>query len=251
MSMEKINYKLVTQSSLIVSPRASKGFYQTLEEFSPEQITLDTDYLKKSKLKVIYPFYQYGEYKEYSPEATEYYLPGSSIKGALCRGGSADFMADDVPVYNYCIVLRNLYKAQYLKSEQKTAFFDVFFENVGVEMLKYNVELTGELYFKDRAAAEAVLREANESTRVRQNQMLAYLRELKEGKYENELLHDINKAFEKLSSLQDSNDLFLLGGYKGLLHSMKIDTSREEIAGAVFLDRETMLPHGLVKIELI
>lgn len=247
--MERINYKLVTQSSLIVSPRASKGFYQVFEEFSPDQITQDTEYLDKNRLKVIYPFYQYGEYKGYSPESAEYYLPGSSIKGALYREGLAGFMVDDVPVHNGCIVLRNLYKAQYVKEELK-ACFEVFFENVGVEMLKYNVELIGELYAKDRGSAEAVLKTANESTRVRLNQMMAYLHKLKGGKYKDELLGDINKAFEKLSLLRDSNDIFILGGYKGLLHSMKLDVSQQTFFGAVFLDRETMLPHGLVKIKL-
>lgn len=247
--MERINYKLVTQSSLIVSPRASKGFYQVFEEFSPEQITQDTEYLDKNKLKVIYPFYQYGEYKGYSPESTEYYLPGSSIKGALYREGLACFMVDDVPVHNGCIVLRNLYKAQYVK-QGLIACFEVFFENVGVEMLKHNVELTGELYAKDRESVEAIFRAANEATRVRLNQMLAYLREFREGKYGDKFLDEIHMAFEKLFSLRDTNDIFLLGGYKGLLHSMRLNGYQQGIAGAVFLDRETMLPHGLVKIQL-
>ncbi len=250
--MEKIAYKLATLSSLIVSPRESKAFYEVLGEFSLQEIKEGTNYLEKTKLKVIYPFYQYGEYKTYAPESAEYYLPGTSVKGALRQGAfiSDGFMADDVLVHNDGIVLRNLYKAQYLEDEQK-AYFKVFFENVGVEMIKANVKLTGEFYIKDRESAEGLFKAANKSTRVKLNQMLGYLRELEERKYSKELLCELHMAVNNLSPLLDANDIFLFGGYKGLIHSMELKDSQQEITGAVFLDPEIMLPHGLAKIELI
>jgi len=250
--MEKITYKLIALSSLIVSPRASAAFYEELADFSLQEIKDDTKYLTKAKLKVIYPFYQYGEYAAYAPKSAEYYLPGTSVKGALRQGDSipGGFMADDVPVHNDSIVLRNLYKAQYLEDEQKACFV-VFFENVGVEMIKANVELTGEFYVKERESAEALFKAASKSTRVKLNQMLGYLRELEERKYSKELLGELHRAVNNLSPLLDANDIFLFGGYKGLLHSMELKDSQKEIAGAVFLDPETMLPHGLAKIELI
>ncbi|MEA4845904.1 MAG: hypothetical protein VB106_01595 [Clostridiaceae bacterium] len=247
--MEKFTYKLVTLSSLIVSPRSNAAFYEELNDFTLQEIKNETI---KAKLKVIYPFYQYGEYDAYAPETAEYYLPGASIKGALSQGSAVldGFMVDDVSIHNDSIVLRNLYKAQYLEDEQK-ACFNIFFENVGVEMIKAAVKLTGEFYINGREKAEALLKEASISTKVKINQMLGYLRELEKREYSEELLCELHKADDNLSSLLDANDIFLFGGYKGLLHSMKFEGSPQEIASAVFLDLQTMLPHGLVKIGLI
>ena len=53
-------------------------------------------------------------------------------------------MADDIQVKNSDIVLRNLYKAQHIQ-EKATAEFSVFFENVGVEMIKAGANLQGRL----------------------------------------------------------------------------------------------------------
>ena len=87
--METIAYQLTTCSGLIVSPRSALAFYRDLDEFSLEKVE-DSEYLAKSRLKVIYPFYQYGIYTAYNPEGAAYYLPGSSVKGALCRGTSVE-----------------------------------------------------------------------------------------------------------------------------------------------------------------
>ncbi len=250
--MEKITYKLTTLSSLIVSPRANAALYSELGDFSLSEIEDVTNYLEKNKLKVIYPFYQYGDYTTYAPESAEYYLPGTSIKGVLRQGASISdgFMVDDVPVHNDGIVLRNLYKAQYLEDEQK-ACLDVFFENVGVEMIKADVQLMGEFYVKDRESAEALFKAANKSTRIKLNQMLGYLRKLEEREYSKELLCKLHRIIDNIAPLLDVNDVFLLGGYKGLFHSMVLEDSQQEVDGAVFLDPETILPHGLAKIEQI
>ncbi len=250
--MEKFAYRLTTLSSLVVSPRANEAFYEALENFSPNEIKNDPKYLKKDKLKIIYPFYRYGEYAAYMPKRAEYYLPGTSVKGALCQGSSVPdgFMVDDVPIPGNKIVLRNLYKAQYLEDTQQ-ACFDVFFENVGVEMIKAKTELTGEFYIKDKDAAETLLRAADQATKAKMDQMLKYLRELKKKGYKEELLRVLHEVEEKLSPLVEVNDMFLFGGYKGLLHSIDIKSASQEIEGAIFVDRETMLPHGLVRIEFI
>ncbi|HWQ78728.1 MAG TPA: hypothetical protein VN381_07915 [Anaerovoracaceae bacterium] len=259
--MEKFIYKLTTLSSLIVSPRASKAFYLELEGFSLQDIRDGNQQrnngqtlLEKEKLKVIYPFYQYGEYTKYAPKSAVYYLPGSSIKGALLQGESAPggFMADDIPVPNDGIVLRNIHKAQYLNEQGNGACFGPFFENVGVEMIKDEVELTGEFYIKDRGSAEALIQMANESTKVKLNQMLTYLRELRTRNYvADDLNTGLDKAGHRLSDLLNDKNILLLGGYKGLLHSMQIKDPQQELAGAVFLDPKTTLPHGLAKIEVL
>lgn len=250
--MEKITYKLTTLSSLIISPRASTALYKELEDFDLQKINKKIDYLERNKLKIIYPFYQYGEYEEYDPESVEYYLPGTSVKGALCQGisTSEDIMVDDIQVHNDNIVLRNLYKAQYLDDEQK-ACFSIFFENVGLEMIKVNEELKGDLYARDRELADTFFKVSNKSARFRLNQMLEHLRELSKRNYSQELLCILHSAIDNISPLLEANDIFLIGGYKGLLHSIEFKDFQQEIKSAVFLDPESMLPHGIVKVSLV
>ena len=71
-----------------------------------------------AKAKVVYPFYQYGEYEEYDPDHAAYYLPGSSVKGALLQEKKnkkeLHVMVEDVPVEKNGNILRNLVKAQHL-----------------------------------------------------------------------------------------------------------------------------------------
>lgn len=248
--MEKITYELTTLSSLIVSPRANAALYKELGDFSPEKLQAEEDYLEKSKLKVIYPFYQYGEYTEYAPERAEYYLPGTSVKGMLYQGASVPLavMVDDVPIRRNYMVLRNLYKAQYLDDEPESCL-DVFFENVGVEMVKAHTELTGEIYMKDPKPVKELFYVANQSTRIKLKQMLGYLCEHSQKNHSPKLLHQFQIIIEKMAPLLEDHDIFLLGGYKGLLHSMEIKDPQREANGAVFLDIETMLPHGLVRIK--
>lgn len=84
---------------------------------TPEAEIMVSKIVKKCEVKVVYPLYQYGEYKNYDPEHGNYYLPGSSVKGALQRRKSMrnHLMADDVLVSNSDVVLRTLWKAQYLE----------------------------------------------------------------------------------------------------------------------------------------
>lgn len=252
MTMEKMEYKLTTVSSLIVSPRSNAAWYKDLEGFSLEKVKGEENYLEKTKLNIIYPFYQYGEYTEYNPENAEYYLPGSSVKGMLCQGTSStgNLMVDDVPVCRESIVLRNLFKAQYMKDEQK-ACFGVFFENVGIEMIKADTELTGEIYIKDNESMKKLFSTANQSTKDKLTQMSGYLNECIQKSYSQELKNKFKKVIENISSLLNHNNLFLLGGYKGLLLSMKINAPKQKLDGAIFLDTETMLPHGLVRLKFI
>jgi hypothetical protein len=255
--MKKLTYRLTTLSSLIVSPRANLAWYDQLNDFFLPGIK-EGEHLSKDKLKVIYPFYQYGEYREYAPNFEKYYLPGSSIKGALCGNNSISggcmVMVDDIPVCNTSIVLRNLYKAQYLKEEQQ-ARFDVFFENVGVEMIKASTELNGELYLNDAITYE-FFNEARISTKTKMEQMLKYLRILEKKNCDKKLLSVLTEAYSNLSALLKTENIYLLGGYKGLLHSMALEPMALEnvlqgFSSAIFLDPETMLPHGLIKVEFV
>lgn len=262
--MKKYSYRLTALSSLIVSPRGNMAWYENdkgnrrdgeFEGFSPQEIKADK-YLVKEKLKIIYPFYQYREYKAYAPDTAEYYLPGSSVKGALGGSRSGCCMVDDIPVSRDSIVLRNLYKAQYLCHESKTARLNVFLENIGVEMIRASTKLVGELYLEGKAPEE-FLEPGNKSTKIKLKQMLKYLQKLQREYYSKPLGDIFRETINELSLLLNNDNVFLIGGYKGLLHSIERKTTLEskndlqKTDGAVFLDRETGLPHGLIKIEWI
>lgn len=253
--METISYQLTTRSSLIVSPRSDLAFYADLEQFSSDKIEADSDYLKKERLKVIYPFYQYGSYETYNPNDAVYYLPGSSIKGALNpeTAVARNVMVDDILISNNHMVLRNIYKVQYLDDTEK-ASFDVFFDHVGVEMVKVDVTLEGEFRVSDCRLMEKILEDANKSARIRMGQMKEYLSWLVDREYNKDKLREtLQEAIHNLSPLLEQKNIFLLGGYKGLLHAMlptDLDQVIESMGSAVYLDKQTMLPYGLVTIEL-
>lgn len=253
--MEKIRYRLTTLSSLIVSPRSSLAWYKDLGEFDPENFP-DSKYLKNKKnLRVLYPFYQYGEYVEWS-DCAEYYLPGSSVKGALNAKnyGTGTIMVDDVLVPKESIVVRNLYKAQYLGDSDKGKM-GVFFDNLGVEMVKANAELYGELYMKEAGDVVGLLEKANGSAKIKMRQMKEYLAMLFEREYEEELQGILHNAINELESLVMEQNVIILGGYKGLLHSMEVTGSfsldLQQEYGAVYVDPESGLLHGLTRFEVL
>lgn len=244
--MKEIKYEMQTLSSLILSPRAGQALYKDVDEFGTEAEVSNNG---GKEVNCIYPFYQYGEYKKYHPNDAEYYIPGSSVKGALLSGGNRNtLMADDVQVKNSDIVLRNLYKAQHLQ-ETKEAKFSVFFENVGVEMVKAGANLRGSLYLKDDVKFSVILKSANEDTRKKMKQMQAYIRELlklhgNEEKFSTELKTIKKELFQVL----EYNNVILLGGYKGLLHSILLKVKQKEYSSGIYIDDEKHLPHGIVRL---
>lgn len=260
--MEKVDYQLTTLSSVIVSPRDSLAFYEASGDFSGVTI-VDGD--KQVEIKQIYPFYRYGVYEEYAPNRAEYYLPGSSVKGALRQGRTErlDVMVDDVKVPGGEIVLRNLKKAQYL-TETNKACFDTFFPQIGVEMLKAGTSLQGDAYFGTGLSPNSVLKDAHKITRFKIEQMLAYLSDLGQRNYDNKgLKHLLTRVSTRLADLLGDDSVLIIGGYKGLLHSIRVDdevvkkmlndVDKKEkpsvMHSAVFIDPDTDLPHGLVKLN--
>ena len=253
--MKKITYTMHLVSSLIVSPRAGMALYKGIDEFceEPELEQIEPEKIKTREVKVIYPFYQYGEYRKYDPKHANYYLPGSSIKGALQPQKVAleSFMVDDVMVPNDSVSLRNLYKAQYLE-EEEAAEFGVFFDNVVVEMVRGETDLNGEVYLEESATFSDVLMSANKDTKEKMNQMMAYLQMLLARNYKNENLKSILEQVERrLACCLNEDDIILVGGYKGLLHSILVDHPMKELTGGLFIDFKTMLPHGIVKISRV
>lgn len=252
--MKKITYAMHLKSSVIVSPRSGQALYKGIDEFcmTPEAEIMVSKVVKKREVKVVYPFYQYGEYKKYDPEHGNYYLPGSSVKGALQRRKSMGnhLMADDILVSNSDVVLRTLWKAQYLEMENK-AVFEPFFENVGLEMIKGGTVLYGEMYSQEEATFFDVLESAYQDTRDKINQMCGHIQMLLEKDYSKDFKKVLEHVEENLYSFQMGGKGILVGGYKGLLHSIMLEPDRNENHGGLFIDFDTMLPHGLAKLELV
>lgn len=250
--MKKISYTMELLSSLIISPRSAHALYKDVDDFFPSTNIKTTEKNLLQAISIIYPFYQYGAYEKYDPDNTEYYLPGSSIKGAFKQNNKKlnHFMADDIVVPYQCIVLRHLWKAQYLEDiEVSKAKFDTFFENVGIEMIKDETNLKGEVYLEDTIQFSEILNNANEDAKNKMNQMCEYLNNLQKKGYTNEVLKkNLHDIVDKLSSLKEEDNVILIGGYKGLLHSIVLGDIAE-IKGALFIDSTTMLPHGLVRIN--
>lgn len=236
--MKEIKYEMQTLSSLILSPRSGQALYKGI----------DFEELEEAKgVNCIYPFYQYGEYEKYHPQDAEYYIPGSSVKGALLKDNNRSIlMADDIQVKNSDIVLRNLYKAQHIQEKDK-AEFSVFFENVGVEMIKAGANLQGSLYLKDDVEFSTILKSANEDARKKMKQMQAYIQELLKRQYSKKEFKDILRKIDtELSCVLKCDNVILLGGYKGLLHSVLLDVKQEEYPSGIYIDNEKKLPHGIV-----
>ena len=248
-------------SSTIVSPRAGQAFYYGIDTFCREPVLCASDPKEEKTVKVVYPFYQYGMYEKYDPDHAQYYLPGSSVKGALLQKNEKKIhiMVDDIPVAREQIVLKNLEKAQYV-GEYNEADFKPFFDNVGVEMLKAGSILSGDLYMEDGTAFEEILEDANRAVTAKIRQMCRYLETLMKNDYKHEKFKSkLKKMFEELYpyAYGKRKDIILIGGYKGLLHSIllkadgqkKKQKEKRERGRGIFLDREKGLPHGLASIR--
>lgn len=252
--MKKIHYKLELLSSLMISPRGGHALYQGIDEFrkKPEAVSRKPGGLEKREVNVVYPFYQYGAYEAYDPENAEYYIPGSSVKGALLAQNNKNrngIMADDISVPNGQIALRSLWKAQLLDDPGK-AKFDLFFPNVGIEMIEGKSRFTGELYLEDSIEISEVLRTAGKVSQDKMRQMCGYLQKLENGGYkDNELLSVLRTVRRNLESCLKKEDILLLGGYKGLLHSLLMKKEENEVKSGIFIDFSTDLPHGMVRVE--
>jgi hypothetical protein len=245
--MQRFKYELTAISSVIASPRSNLAFFPEIE-----------GYKDKVDAKIIYPFYRYGDYQCYEPNQAEYYLPGSSVKGAL-KGGrdcKESFYVDDIMLKPEYIVLRNLYKVQNLNTE-KDSVIKIFFPDIKVEMLKKDIKVQGDFYCKDMKMIEDIFLESNKLTKRKIENMITYLKEIikKEKKQTldvgNGLIEAIEEMKEKLEILFEKDNVHLIGGYKGLLHAIDGKYLEDEFKSAIYIDyEESGLPHGLVTLEL-
>lgn len=251
--MKKIKYQIEFLSSAVVSPRSAQALYKGVDLFSSPAELDRPDFQNKKDVKLIYPFYQYGEYRTYNPLNARYYLPGSSVKGALQqkKKSKVKFMVDDLFIPNNQIVLRNLWKVQYLDLGKKNAVYKEFFENVGIEMIKADTILQGELYAEDSGLFSELVKEANKDVQEKMLQMYEHVTELVNGGCSKELEAVLSDVERNMTGLLDQEDVILIGGYKGLLHSILLKNKEQDVSGGLFFDFESMLPHGLARMKQV
>jgi hypothetical protein len=255
--MRKYNYILKTLSALALSPRDHQGFYVAAGDFRVDDMQTHTD-LDKDRVNIIYPFYQYGSYSRYDPKTAQYYIPGSSLKGAIrsnaSRGGGSKLLVDDIAVDSGRLLLCNLYKLQNLSKESdKSIKLDIFFPNVAVEMLAADTDCRGEL-FSDESIYDS-LREAQNKTKEKLNQLLGKINVIFADKRSEgctdlleELSGNIKSIISAIEHQHEKEFTLLMGGYKGLALSGVFDNP--DFNSAVYLDVSKKLPHGLVHVIL-
>lgn len=238
------SYHLNVLSAVILSPREQEAFY--------------TDSTGEKNFNIIYPFYQYGTYEKYDTENAQYYIPGSSVKGAI---GEAQIMVDDIPVPGQSIDLRHLYKVQNIPEHGREAEgngkikVEKFFPKIGVEMLRAGTQLDGELFccqdingILGRAHMETIKKLESWSDRFPAEQPLCSSIQKLEDKEEEKEFERVKQNINSIINGKGNSYLILLGGYKGKLLSHVFEKEVEKCG--VYVDKKTFLPHGLVEIKL-
>lgn len=266
-NLTKYEYQIKTLSKLVLSPRENRAFYLDAGDFTKQQVHLDptdsaTEEVGKEneKIKIIYPFYQYGTYPGYNPRDAKYYIPGSSIKGAIFSQppqSAERVMMDDIPVQSEDWCLSRLHKLQNLSAETNALIkLDIFFPNVAVEMLAAGCEYAGELF--SNGDIKTYLIKAQEATRQKLGQWKARLGVVSDINASEEttekvgqLVGNIDRLLGRMNTRSGSKYIVLIGGFKGLTLSGVFQRAAfDKVDSAVYVDVSTDLPHGLVEIDI-
>lgn len=249
---------------------------------------------ESENINIVYPFYSYEDRNllssNYFSYATEYYIPASSLKGALL-GSKKDeaennlrnkILFQDIRINNSSIKLRNLYKFQYLYQEikekgnnekreilYKTPQYATFFPRVAVEMMEREKGFEGEIRFKEAEIIEEFFkRKLYGSFDVTKKKLKNYIEEIenrikaidvwirngKIKKQEQENEDYINKLKEIKRNIQGKvhcdKNIVFLGGYKGLLGSLSQLDDNHKFQNGFYVDQVTLLPYGLVEVNI-
>lgn len=178
------------------------------------------------------------------------------------------YMVDDISIPNAYIKIGQLYKVQHLRLKiedepKEESQFDVFFSNVGVEILEKGTEITGEIWCKEETFIVNHFKDLGKYTQRKIASMIEYLdlcikeeeRKINEvfveKKIEYKVLKKLKDVKSNLEQLKDQDQLMIIGGYKGLVHSMLFETVDDQIKSAIFTDKEGNLPFGIVQVSLL
>jgi len=267
----KCRYKLETLSALALSPRAQSGFYRNIH-FQANELgkrLYGNEIAEEEIPRIIYPFYQYGAYQKYNPEQAQYYIPGSSIKGAMATNQIRGFLVDDIMIDSKYLELRTLCKVQHIPDTElvnvnrKAMKIKEFFPNVAMEILKPGIICSGNFVFPQNPTK--ILEKVKAQTEEKLEQMAAWLERIlmsksiseKDNGYETEKkcrdeLHEMKNHLEDLleesKTMHRHGFLLLLGGYKGLVLSGVYKAGNKS---SIYIDEDRKLPYGIVTLSLL
>lgn len=264
----------------------------------------EIDYQKNdsTNYEMVYPFYsfddRYNRADKAFVKAENYCVPASSWKGALQLERTVEtmeteidesekknsnigkhFFCKDIMVKSDQIELRNLQKYQYLYQKEKGTKepkLEVFFPRVGVEMLKANANLVGEILVKGLEVNwQKTCQNLNELARIKLSNNIEeidriektyikkekdavakklernYKEKLKELLEVRENLKKIESGIGNLNVSGSSKAYIFLGGFKGLLHSLSREVKYDKFdSTSFFIDKGTKMLYGLVIIEI-
>ncbi|MGP1370467.1 MAG: hypothetical protein ACTTKU_04700 [Eggerthia catenaformis] len=285
--------KFTTISPVVLSPRMEKALYKDVDFKKIADINMiNLARKERENIKIVYPFYSYDS-RDLLPEneflyAKEYYIPASSLKGALLgmkRDEKENILRSgilfrDIELGKSDIKLKNLYKFQYLYQDNKeengnngqgrvykTPKFGPFFPSVAVEMIESGKEFEGEILLRPEVSEEVLKNRLNKNFLVTKNKLENYIKEV-EGRIQNINFWIKNKkinkqeeenedCIEKLENIQkrmqqikSRKNIIFLGGYKGILGSLSRLDKNRNIQNGFYIDEETMLPYGLVELSI-
>lgn len=284
MNQRVIEFKAL--SPIIVSPRDDYAFYKSLD-FEEKDLSSD-DYLcglNPENINVIYPFYRYGNYSDFSKNKADYYLPGSSVKGAIMHAQltkvKSTMMVDDISIDTSSIVLKQLFKFQYLSKEKddgikkKNAKLQPFFPNIAFESIKTGTEFKSVVFRETNQNLSAIFERVKDSTRCKLMNFIHYLRRLQE--FNPNIQEALELVIGETLKLKKKNCIFL-GGYKGQvlafkrynipektekrpepvksLKDIKIITDKKDIFplkdihSSIYIDSESNIPFGMIEFNI-
>lgn len=286
--------KFTAISPVILSPRMEKALYKGVDFKGIKKDMENSKIENVGTIKIIYPFYSY-ERRDLLDEndfsyANEYYIPASSLKGALLSGIKnedensfrSSILFQDIKISKEYIELKRLYKFQYLYQENKEKNsddkqeivykipkFELFFPNVAIEMISSGKEFEGEILLKSGVSEELFKSKLDESFLITKNKLNNYIKEVEErikninswiedGKLERQVedsegngnyIEKLKSIQRRIKEIQNRKNIIFLGGYKGVLGSLSEINNTQKIRNGFYIDRETMLPYGLVEVD--
>ena len=193
----------------------------------------------------------------------------------------------DISIGSQYIELNNLYKFQYLyqevegennngqenvngkqKLEYKSPKFEPFFPGVAIEMIGIDKEFKGEILLKSGISEETLNRKLEESYYITKIKLDNYIKEIKQriekinswikdGKLkeddEKEYINKLECVEQNIKSLVKKDvKLIFLGGYKSILGSLTTQLDKnKKVQNGFYIDKESMLPYGLVEVKQV
>jgi hypothetical protein len=278
----KYEIGLKSISSVIFSNRMNDALYKGVD-FNKYEDNKNCEELKG--VNIVYQFSCYEDRTLRTDKnflyAESYYIAASSIKGALCLEEKyRNIKFKDIKVEKDSITLSALKKFQYLyqneeyiaqKKEDKNAKpkaikYTEYFPAIRVEMMKDKQCVKGEILSMGNKTIDfdSIVDKIDLKTRLKLSEYLKqikiisnmdYFKELKKTDCENDSaiskLEEVEDKIKKLSERKDVKIAFV-GGFKGIIGGLNKCDFKEskELRNGFYIDEGTMLPYGLVELNI-